>query len=283
MKKYERSLPANVRYRQLQAGQILLIVVLVMTLALTIGLSVATRTISNLRTSTDEENSQRAFSAAEAGIEQAMQNSTASSGSFTNNTSYETSITSVAGVDIDLNNRIPILKDNVADLWLSTYPGYNFPWDGILTVYWGEPNDVCDADESINTLAAMEIVLISGTKTTPKLTHYPVDPCAARAAVNGFEVTSTGNTTINGHTYFFHKTIAVTDGMLLRVMPLYSSARMVVRGCDAANANCTNLPAQGKIITSVGKADTTQRKLIGFQENPSMPMQILPYILFSPK
>ena len=52
-----------------QKGQILLLVVLVMTIALTIGLSLATRTITDIRTTTEEENSQRAFSAAEAGIE----------------------------------------------------------------------------------------------------------------------------------------------------------------------------------------------------------------------
>src|SRR5690349_3201017 len=100
-----------------ERGQILLIVVLVMTVALTIGLSVATRTINNIRTSTDEENSQRAFSAAEAGIEQALQNSTASSGTFANNTSsYQTSIATVAGLDVSLNNKVPILKDNIGDL-----------------------------------------------------------------------------------------------------------------------------------------------------------------------
>jgi len=51
-----------------QSGQALLIVILVMVIALTVGLSVAVRTTTNIRTASEDENSQRAFSAAEAGV-----------------------------------------------------------------------------------------------------------------------------------------------------------------------------------------------------------------------
>ncbi len=47
-----------------QSGQALLIIVLVMVVALTIGLSVASRTITNLRTSREQASSQKALSAA---------------------------------------------------------------------------------------------------------------------------------------------------------------------------------------------------------------------------
>lgn len=263
MKNYER-------------GQILLIVVLVMTVALTIGLSVATRTISNLRTSTDEENSQRAFSAAEAGIEQAMQNSIASNGEFTNNTSYETSIAAVSGIEFILNNKTPVLKDNAIDLWLSTYPGYTNPWTGTLTLYWGSSRDVCNANESVNTMAALEILVIEGTKANPQLTHYPVDPCAARAALNRFEVTPAGGGTIGTQAFAFSKIITVNSGLLVRIIPLYGPSLIGVRGSNV-------LPSQGKLITSVGTADNTQRKLIGFQEYPRIPVQFFPYTLFAPQ
>jgi Tfp pilus assembly protein PilX len=52
-----------------EKGQMLLIVVLIMVVALTVGLSIAARSLVNLKIATDDENSQRAFSAAEAGIE----------------------------------------------------------------------------------------------------------------------------------------------------------------------------------------------------------------------
>src|SRR5882724_2093664 len=123
--------------KESQRGQVLLIIILVMTVALTVGLSVATRTVTNLRTTAEEENSQRAFSAAEAGVEQALQNNIANSGTFTNNTSYQTSLSALSGIEFLLNNGTPILKDNPEDIWLSTYPGYTNPWSGNVTIYWG--------------------------------------------------------------------------------------------------------------------------------------------------
>src|SRR5579885_3559975 len=68
-----------------QDGQAFLIVVLVMVIALTVGLSIASRTITNLRVSTEEENSQKAFSAAESGIEQALKSGNYNSNTLSNN------------------------------------------------------------------------------------------------------------------------------------------------------------------------------------------------------
>ncbi len=51
-----------------ESGQALLIVVLVMVVVLTMGLSVASRSITNLRIATEQDNSQASFSAVEAGI-----------------------------------------------------------------------------------------------------------------------------------------------------------------------------------------------------------------------
>src|SRR3989338_3404772 len=53
-------------------GQILILVLLIVVVALAVGLSVASRNITNLRTSTQTEQSQRAFSAAEGGVEDVL-------------------------------------------------------------------------------------------------------------------------------------------------------------------------------------------------------------------
>ena len=50
-------------------GQVLVLVLLVVVVALAVGLSVASRNLTNLRTTTQTEQSQRAFNAAEGGIE----------------------------------------------------------------------------------------------------------------------------------------------------------------------------------------------------------------------
>src|SRR5258708_7196844 len=106
-----------------QRGEILLIVVLVMVTALTVGLSVAVRSISNTRTSVENANSEQAFSAAEAGIEKSLTSNSATTGTFSNNSSYSTTVVTVVGNAFALNSGSPVLKDQPADLWLSTYPG----------------------------------------------------------------------------------------------------------------------------------------------------------------
>lgn len=266
-----------------EKGQILLIIVLVMTVALTIGLSVATRTITNIRTASEEESSQRAFSAAEAGVEKALKDNTGASGSFTNNTSYSTTISTLEGDEFLMNNGSPILKDDAADLWLSIYPNYTNPWNGVMTIYWGTAADQCTTGEQSNTLAALELVLISGTTGNPSVTQYALDPCNSRASANNFESIPSAGGTINGQAFRFRKTINITSGLLMRIVPLYGQAVVGVRGCDASGGNCNVFPAQGTVITSVGVSGETQRKIVGFRENPKLPIQFFPFVLFSPK
>ncbi len=55
-----------------RSGQVLVLVLLVVVVALSIGLSVASRNIVNLKTATQSERSQRAFSAAEGGVEDVL-------------------------------------------------------------------------------------------------------------------------------------------------------------------------------------------------------------------
>jgi hypothetical protein len=269
--------------KKYEEGQILLIVVLVMTIALTIGLSVATRTITNIRTSADQEQSERAFSAAEAGVEQALQSNTNTSGSFSNNAQYQTSVNTVIGQSFLLRNGVIIPKDDAADVWFAQYPTYATPWTGTVTLYWGQSSDVCNPTEATNTMAALEIVLISGTKANPLVAHYPVDPCNARTTNNHFEFIPSAGGVISGQNFGYRKTIVVTSGLLMRIIPLYAGTKIGVIGCNAGGTGCTNLPAQGTVISSVGTADTTQRKIVGIKENPKLPVQFFPFVVFSPK
>jgi len=56
----------------MKSGQILIIVLLIVVVTLAVGLSVASRNITNLRISTQTEQSQRAFTAAEGGVEEVL-------------------------------------------------------------------------------------------------------------------------------------------------------------------------------------------------------------------
>ncbi len=269
----------NKRY---QEGQILLIVVLVMVTALTVSLSVAARSITNIRTSQDAASSEKAFSAAEAGIEKALTNSQSSTGTFVNNTSYKTTVATVAGREFPLNNGAPVLKDAAADVWLSTYPTYATPWTGDLTFYWGTASDVCNQNEAVNTLAALEIIVLSGTTANPQIQQYGVDPCSGRSLNNKFQYIAPGGGTIAGRAYQFRKTIAINNGLYTRVIPLYAPAMIAVKGCNFANTNCNTLPSQGSVIQSVGVSSNTKRKIITYRYYPQLPAELFQYNLFLP-
>src|SRR5690348_4206428 len=112
-----------------QKGQAFLIVVLIMIIALTVGLSVASRTVTNLKMSSEEANSQKAFSAAEAGIEQTLQSSSqnpiVNQNFTTNNGSQIVSLSRVyLGASTNkvlLNNGNIVSKDEGLDIWFTQY------------------------------------------------------------------------------------------------------------------------------------------------------------------
>lgn len=268
--------------REYQKGQVLLILILVMVVALTVGLSIATQTITHLRTANEEESSERAFAAAEAGIERAMVSNVTTNGSFSNSSSYQTVVQSLSGTEFLLNNGQVVSKDEPVDLWLSTYPTYASPRTGNVTIYWGMSSDVCANAEANNTLPALSITLLTGTSANPRMSQYALEPCGPRRT-NNFEAVNPAGGTISGKTFIYRRTISITSGLLMRIIPLYAPGIIGVRGCDGANTNCSVLPTQGTVIESTGISDKTQRKIVSFRGYPKLPVELFPYVLFSPK
>ena len=272
--------------RDFERGQILLIVVLVMVTTLTIALSVAARSITNTRTSQEAATSEQAFSAAEAGIEKSLSSNSSVTGSFSNKSSYSTQLVTVVGVDIPLNNGTPVLKDEPADLWLSTYPGYTSQRSGNVSIYWGSASDTCNANESQNTMAAVEIIVFTGSLANPQVTRYGVDPCAARRLVNKFQPANAG-ANIAGVNYRYGFSLdgpnIVNNGLFVRVIPLYAPTLMGACGCDRAQANCSPFTTQGTLIQSTGTVGNTQRKVQTYRYYPQLPAELLQYSFFVPK
>ncbi|MBI5044478.1 MAG: hypothetical protein HZC02_00990 [Candidatus Levybacteria bacterium] len=256
-----------------QKGQILLIVILVMVVTLTVGLSVVSRSITTLRITKEDETSQRAFSAAEAGIEKIINSSNSSvTGSLTNDASYTTSKSTISGSYLPINGLNAVPKNDGADVWLSTYPNYASPYTGTVTIYWGQNNEVCSGSSS-NTQAALEVVVLSGAVSSPVSTHYSLDPCPSRAAVNNF-TTNFSSGSVNGKTYPHTYAISVTNGLLMRIIPIYASSIIAVNGSVA-------LPSQGESITSTGTSGETVRKIIVTKGYPRLPVEFFPSAIFS--
>ncbi len=255
-----------------EAGQTLLIIVLIMVVVLTIGLSVASRSITNLRTSTEEENSQRAFSAAEAGVERALQSrGNIGSVDLLNNASIkQATYADLGGTQFVPNNGGTIAKDDGIDIWLSSYPDYASPWSGSLTIHWGtQGSSACSA-------AAVEIIILSGSSAAPISNRYVYDACTSRQSGNNFTLSTSTESTISG-VAFAYKTppIAVSSGLLARVIPLYANTPIGVEGSVA-------LPTQGKQIQSTGISGSTIRQVTYYQGYPELPPEFFQYILFQP-
>lgn len=266
-----------------QNGQALLIVVLVMVVALTVGLSIASKSITSFRNSTEQASSQKALSAAEAGIEQALKSNTSISSSFPQDTKYDAVVSIVQGKTFLLNGGNPVLQNSGIDLWLTTYSKnpaelYKNPYPSSesFTVYWGDSSGGCNN-------AALEVVVIAGTRASPVISTYAFDPCEDRSNKNSLEFINLIKADMAGRTFYYQATIPVGNGgvpggggLIARVVPLYTSAIMAV------NSIITPFPPQGSAITSVGKSGTTERKVNVFQGYPALPAEYFLYNLFVP-
>lgn len=256
-----------------QNGQILLVVVLTMVVALTVGLGLAARSVTNVRNTADEVNSQKAFSAAEAGVQRALKSGLAITDEQLDNQ------TSIKQVTIDtnygrtlfvLNNGNPLPQDDGADVWLSTYPDYSAPqFSGKLQIYWGISSTACSN-------AAVEIMVISGTKTSPKLERYAIDPCNTRG--NHFDTPTGTGATIDGVTFKYSTAVSVTNGLIARIIPYYMGTPIAVVGTDNSG-NALQLPSQGRLITSVGVSADAQRKISYFEGYDELPSEVF-YSIF---
>lgn len=258
-----------------QRGQALLLIVLVMIIALTVGLSLISRSITSIKTSTEEANSQKALSAAEAGIEQSIKiNAPIGLSSFGTDTKFETSITQVSGISFLVNGGDIVQRDDSADVWMSDYSTqsaqlYLNPVSANVTVNFGTDLTPCNNP-------AIVIDVISGSKISPIIKKYSYDPCASRTSSNSFSAPVAGISIIDGVSFTSRTPpISVASGLFLRVTPIYKDATLGISSSVA-------LPAQGSVISSTGTTGSVKRKITVFQGFPKIPAEFFPYGLFSP-
>lgn len=259
-----------------QRGQILLVVVLTMIVALTVGLSVVSRTITNLRISKQSEESQRAFQAAEAGIDKTLESgvSSGSPQSLGNSAQYKTEINNPSGNAFMLNAGEVVEQDVGIDLWLSDYPNYSnqvCPSSCTISLNFNITEQSCDSGSGNNTRAGLEIVVLSGSVSNPAVKKYLFDPCPGRTS--GADSTGSG-TTIDSTTFQHGVNIPVTSGIIARVVPIYNSVKVGV-------TSSVNIPVQGRVIESIGESGETIRKVQYFSSHPQLPLEIFPYSIIS--
>lgn len=263
--------------RKSQKGQILLIVVLAAVVSLTVGLSAVSRTITNTSVTTEEASSQKALSAAEAGIEQLVKqdNPVPLASNLSNKSGFNAKVDKIDGREISVNGGGEVLKDDGADIWLTTYPNFGgTPWGPTganLDVFWNDNKGCGASGTDVN--PAIEVVVISGaSKNSPNMSRAVFDACSRG---NGFSPPTFDATRIDGKDYNHGLRIAVTNGYIARVIPLYANAVIGARGSVA-------FPTQGYVIDSVGSAGNTKRTVRVFKGYPKVPIEYFPYNVFLP-
>lgn len=271
------------RFYRNERGQILLIVVLVIVVALTVGLSVVSRTITNLKISKENEESQRAFQAAEAGIERALNeiDSLQSGGStqstlfddLENNSSFTTDINLVSGTSFLLNGGEDVVQAVGADVWLSRYPNYtNTIASNTISIYWATSDQFrCASGGGTSTTPALEVLVLSDDISDPTLQKYVFDSCAR---IPGSDSSPSAGGNIDGVQFSYRETFTVTNGLIMKVIPIYNSGVIGIQSSVA-------LPSQGSLIESTGESGETVRKVVYFQSYPQIPVEIFPYSILS--
>jgi Tfp pilus assembly protein PilX len=268
-------------------GQILLIVILTVVIALTIGLSVASRTITNLKLSKQNEESQRAFQAAEAGLSQAIQQIQSNTGdgnasdiTLENKSNFTTTTTQVGGKDpFLLNGDQPVPQDVGLDVWLSKYPDYSIPhMNGNITLYWVETKvqTECVQNAGNKTDPAVEVFVLSGNTTSPTPAKYLFDPCPSRTPGSESPDLIVNGGPIPGTSFKYKKTFNVSDGLIMKIIPIYNSGKIGIVTSDS-----NGFPSQGTIISSRGVSGDTQRKVNYYQSYPQIPDELFPYAIIS--
>lgn len=271
-------------------GQTLLLLIVIMTVALAVGLSIIQKSISDVSTASKVEQSSRAFSAAEAGIEQALQNQVAGPQtvdfSTSNKSSAQVNLTSkpamLASGYQEAIQYPALAKEDIVQVWLAD-PDHNdangrpleFYKQNTLDIYWG--NSTTDK-------AAIELTLVYNEGGVYKANKWYKDSDSARTVNNGFstaDVTCSGYplSSVSGSSVFYQcktvlRNLPSTGQMLLRARLLYNTSSQPL-AIQAVNSNCgTNsckLPPQAREITSTGTSGETQRTVRVFQENNVVP------------
>lgn len=269
-----------------QTGQIALIALLVLMIATTVGLSLVARTTTDVSVTRTIEESTRAFSAAEAGIEESLQSRVDSAGTIDPalGISYIATVSAFhANADTPFIFPQKTLKGNTETVWLVNHSDENTIVE--TPTYTADYIDVCWSSE-LPTPALIVSVLYK-TGGVYQIAKSAFDPDRTRATDpvtgNNFSALSgpTGcpNTTTYGTRIRFLNFIPsinpVADTLIaLRIRPVYSGTQLAI-------APAQDLPYQENQIQSVGMtASGVTRKIIVYQQYRS-PASVFDYVLYS--
>lgn len=288
---------------QKQTGQVAIILLLIIVVSLAVGLSVASRSLTEITNASKTEDSSRAYFAAEAGIEKALSQGT---------TGAITGFENQATANVLSRGNIPAAnqaleypaqpKEQTAQVWLADPGNLTVPYysQSELDIYFGNLGVATTDTPALN---ANLVYKNSDGSYGEK--RYFIDPITSRRASNGFPdpnadfslscnpepvINTSFSASATAVDRSFHckatiRNFPTTGGaipMLIRSRILYSTTNQAlafgpVGGCGAPNCS---LPPQAKIYTTIGQAGQSQRVLQLFKLDYVVP-QMFDYAIFS--
>lgn len=294
-----------------QKGQVVVLLLLVMVVALAVGLSTISRSTLEVSTSRKSEDSSRAFSAAEAGMERIIQankdnlggvvQATIAPFSLGNESSAVITTAGLPSAGLGLAYP-PFGKESFAQFWL-VYPNFTgSPASSYVAdsfdIYFGDPDATKYVNPNEQEKPAVEVSTIywDGNKYQSQSNYYDsFDGTADNTRSQGFQGCSLNQQPIQvndddiAKTNFYCKATvdinSITSGnsfpVMVRVRILYSSIShpVAIIGKNTSGVR-VSIPKQANIYTSKGTSGSVQRKLQVFSQKSVMP-QFFNYALFS--
>lgn len=258
--------PFSTRW-QGQRGQIALVVLLVMIVMLTLGITVAQRGLFDVKLSEQEEESSRAFQAAETGVEEALRTLTGTGGQkvgLGTDTEYEVGVEE-AGQN-GLVTAEPVEVGETLEVDVTGSGGLN----SVLVNFIDKGTENCDADG----VAAVEVVAV---RTSGVLTRRAYDVNSTRAGSNGFTVVGKGDFSFQDKTFCAQVNVAVpADTKEVRVRPFYASTTIGVQ----PQPNDVLAP-QYRVISSRGETGSGVTRVVEVRRGNPQAASIFDYVLFS--
>jgi hypothetical protein len=253
-----------------ESGQALVLVLLALSVVLTIVLFVLSRSITDISISSSASSAVSAFSAAEAGVEQALVIGVGGSDTV-GSASYTSQVTNVASGETSFVYPMDLNSGDSMTLWLKSQDSSSDFTGSSLKICWGKTGAY--SDQSL--IPAIETVLFyetsAGVPSTTRIFRAAFDSNAARRVSNSFAADS-GTCTVGEESFQFSTTLDLSllpNPQFVFVRMFYNTDTSQPVAFDSTNASI--FPSQGILVESSGTAGQSTRKVQVFQSWPEIP------------
>ena len=281
-------------FKSNQSGEIILIILLVMAVGLTIGLAVASRSITDIRLSNQIEESSRAFSAAEAGIEEILKTglvgSTSLSGTI-GGTDYDVQLNSLSATNDIFNFPTEISEGDTQTVWLVEQKADGTGPDDSNIEYASNTITICWVDLESGVIPAVEVSLLfkKNSDGSYRIARGAFDPDNSRSGGNGFSNAQNGDRCgftestqyweqINFNSFDPSVNFQQNQDIpiALRIRPVYVATKI---GVKAGSGGI--IPEQGKSIISTGQTGSGVERRWNVVQTYASPNDIFDYTVWS--